>query len=512
MFQSYCLNFVGYNQTYQISKLTSIVTIVSINVRKNPESTILATLNQTLYMDKSALLFELTPVPYFILSADGVITEVNSKGVELLGLSKKQLIINKSFAQFILKQDAERLTMCRANLLLNKQNQTCDARLFKSNGSIISARLNWSIIDRLDKQEILLVAYDITFYKQLEETQNFLLRNNWPAEDKDFFHALTRYLSEVLEADYVCIEQLHNTTLEAETLAVYYDGHFEDNVRYSLLDTPCGKVAGNPVCTFPQSVRFLFPSDQVLQDIQAESYTGITLWGSNGQAIGLIAAISRRRMEDTLVAETVLKQVSVRASAELEFLILKKKLHRTYNALEKSSQLLSGTSDEETLLNEACRIIREDCGFALVWIGFAEHDEKKRIIPVAYSGIEEGYLEQLKLTWDDSDRGNGPSGMAIKTGKVTISRNILKDPAFKPWREEAIKRGFASSIVFPLSSEGRVFGQIAIYSRDPDPFQSDEISLLTNLANDLAQGITSIRLRKAKEEAEKALSHRSEEQ
>jgi len=456
-------------------------------------------------MEKSALLFEMAPVPYFILSADGVINDVNIKGAELLGIRKKQHIIKKSFAQFILKQDAERLTICRANLLANMQNQICDARLFKSNGSIINARLHWSVINNNDQPEILLVINDITFFKQLEETQNFLLKNSWSSTEKDFFHSLAKYLSEVLEADYVCIDQLHNHSLEAETLAVYFDGHFEDNVRYQLSDTPCGKVAGNPVCTFPNSVRFLFPSDQILQDMAAESYIGITLWGSNGQPIGLIAAIGRKPMEDTRVAETVLKQVSVRASAELEFLILKKKLNRTYNALEKSSLLLAGNIDEKSLLIEACRIIREDCGFALVWIGFAEHDEGKRIIPVAYSGIEEGYLEQLKLTWDDSDRGNGPSGMAIKTGKVTISRHILTDPAFEPWRTEAIKRGFASSIVFPLSSEGKVFGQIAIYSKDPDPFQPDEISLLTNLANNIAQGIISIRLRKAKKEAGDAL-------
>ena len=83
---------------------------------------------------------------------------------------------------------------------------------------------------------------------------------------------------------------------------------------------------------------------------------------------------------------------------------------------------------------------------------------------------------------------------------------MLTDPLFKPWREEAIKRGYASSIVLPLLSDNNVFGAITIYSREPDPFSEDEVGLLTELANDLANGITAIRLREAHEQAQESLN------
>ena len=47
---------------------------------------------------------------------------------------------------------------------------------------------------------------------------------------------------------------------------------------------------------------------------------------------------------------------------------------------------------------------------------------------LAYSGFEEGYLETLGLTWADTERGRGPTGMAIRTGKVCTCGNMLDRP------------------------------------------------------------------------------------
>ena len=86
-----------------------------------------------------------------------------------------------------------------------------------------------------------------------------------------------------------------------------------------------------------------------------------------------------------------------------------------------------------------------------------------------------------------------------------MCRNMLTDPNFAPWREQAINRGYASSIVLPLLAEGKAFGAINIYSQDPDPFSEDEVTLLSELADDLAYGIQTLRLRAAQSKAEEAL-------
>lgn len=185
------------------------------------------------------------------------------------------------------------------------------------------------------------------------------------------------------------------------------------------------------------------------------------------------------------------------------------RLNRILQALSNSNRAMRHARDETEYLDEVCKIIIEDCGHAMVWIGFAENDENKTVRPVAFSGFDEGYLEKLGVTWKDGEGGQGPTGTAIRTGKIYSCRNMRTDPNFEPWREEAIKRGYAASLVLPLINEGKAFGALNIYSREPDSFREDEIKLLADLADDLSYGTITLKLSAAKSKAEEAL-HESE--
>ncbi len=159
---------------------------------------------------------------------------------------------------------------------------------------------------------------DITDRKQAESVQAFLAQTGNGAGEGHFFDALAKYLAESLQMDFVRIDRLLGSGLAAQTVSVWCDGQFQDNLTYTLKDTPCGDVVGKRVCCFPNEVRHLFPRDAVLQEMVAESYAGSTLWSFDGKPIGLIAVIGRRPMEDTRLVESVLEQVSVRAARELE--------------------------------------------------------------------------------------------------------------------------------------------------------------------------------------------------
>jgi len=39
-------------------------------------------------------------------------------------------------------------------------------------------------------------------------------------------------------------------------------------------------------------------------------------------------------------------------------------------------------ADECKYMEEVCKIVVEDCGYTMVWIGFAEDDEGKTVRPV----------------------------------------------------------------------------------------------------------------------------------
>ena len=170
----------------------------------------------------------------------------------------------------------------------------------------------------------------------MQETAFFLAKSEWTARGEDFFTALAKFLAEILEMDYICIDKLLGDNLSARTLAIYYNGKFEDNVSYTLKDTPCGDVVGKTICCFPERVRQLFPKDVVLQDMVAESYAGTTLWGYSGKPIGLIAAIGIKPLKDISLAESILNLVGVRAAGELERRLSEEELMKSEEKFAKA--------------------------------------------------------------------------------------------------------------------------------------------------------------------------------
>jgi PAS domain S-box-containing protein len=175
---------------------------------------------------------------------------------------------------------------------------------------------------------------DITERKKVEDTLKFLVSEG----GEEFFRSLARFLATTLDMDYICIDRLGGDQLTATTLAVYFDGGFEKNITYTLADTPCGQVVRDKVCVFTSGVRHLFPLDAPLQKMLAESYVGTVLWSSGGKPIGLIAAISRKPLEDPALAESIIRLAGVRASGELERSQAEEALFRAKEAAETANR------------------------------------------------------------------------------------------------------------------------------------------------------------------------------
>ncbi|MBI2419941.1 MAG: PAS domain S-box protein [Ignavibacteriales bacterium] len=185
-----------------------------------------------------------------------------------------------------------------------------------SDGTLVDFEIK--IVYKANEEHLLCFFNTITERKRIEQTQLSLLHGSFLRKNESYFQSLARFIAESLGFDYICIDILQGNLLQANTIAVYFDGNFEDNVQYTLHDTPCGKVVGNTVCCFPRNVRHLFPNDTILQDMAAESYIGATLWNSSGSPIGLIAAIGRKPIKNLELNETLLKLIAIRAAGELE--------------------------------------------------------------------------------------------------------------------------------------------------------------------------------------------------
>ena len=181
------------------------------------------------------------------------------------------------------------------------------------------------------------------------------------------------------------------------------------------------------------------------------------------------------------------------------------RLNRTLQTLYQCNQALVRASDEYELLQTVCRILVEVGRVRMAWVGYRELDAAKTIRPVAQAGYDDGYVENVKAIWADAERGHGPTGTAIRTGKPSWTQNIQTDSSIAPWRTEALKRGYGSNISLPLMSDGATFGALTLYDQQPNAFNERTVEQFTELADNLAYGVIALRTRAERSRAEHAL-------
>jgi PAS domain S-box-containing protein len=182
------------------------------------------------------------------------------------------------------------------------------------------------------------------------------------------------------------------------------------------------------------------------------------------------------------------------------------RLNRVLRALSDANQAMVHAEDEMSFMQEICGIVDKDCGYAMVFIAFKMNDNAKTIKIIAYSGLEEKFVEELKLSWDEKSwHSKGPTGKAVLTGKVNICKDMMIDPDFEAQRELTLKRGYRSALAVPLIEGDKVFGAMTVTAKIPDAFSQEESNLLAELGNRLSYGISFIRVKAARAKAEKEL-------
>lgn len=195
-------------------------------------------------------------------------------------------------------------------------------------------------------------------------------------------------------------------------------------------------------------------------------------------------------------------------SAVLLYLLIRSSessLSRVHQSLERVSRALKTRSEctqamlragsEPELMQQTCRLIVEEGGYLMAWVGLREQDPAQTVRPAAQWGFEEGYLDTARISWGDNQWGRGPTATAIRSGQVSQAQH---DGA---WEQEARKRGYAATIALPLLDGEHCIGALAIYARQDEVFDAEEVELLKALADDLAYGILTQRLRMEKEQA-----------
>ena len=177
------------------------------------------------------------------------------------------------------------------------------------------------------------------------------------------------------------------------------------------------------------------------------------------------------------------------------------KLSRLYSVLSHVNESIVRTHDESILCSEVCRIVAEEGGFPLVWIGEVKG---LKVIPVASHGPAKDYLNKIKIELYGA-LSKGPTGTSILENRAVINDDFETNPATQPWHQRAREYGFRASASIPLHRHGKVLGALTLYSLEPKAFDAEQISLLESLGSDISYALDAIDQEKSRSLAEQSL-------
>jgi signal transduction histidine kinase len=180
------------------------------------------------------------------------------------------------------------------------------------------------------------------------------------------------------------------------------------------------------------------------------------------------------------------------------------RLTRFFAVSSQVNEAIVRVRDPQRLYERACEIAVEQGQMRMAWVGLL--DETGLLVPTARAGAAAAYLDEIRLSINDPATVNGPAARAVLQGRYAVSNDIAADDTFV-WGASALAHGLRSCATFPLSTDGRAIGMIAVYAEQAGVFNDDEVRVLAALADNLSFAVES-----AQREAERQAAVRAREQ
>ncbi len=164
-----------------------------------------------------------------------------------------------------------------------------------------------------------------------------------------YIEEICHHLTTTLEVDYAFVGELFSNDSKVKVISGIGLGKEIDPFTYDLKGTPCAEVVGKSLCSFPQDVQKLFPSDKLLVDLDIQSYSGIPLSNSEGKNVGILVLLSRTPIKNIKVAASLMQVFSDRVAAEMERL---QKENLIKESEEKYRNLVNRANDGICILQD----------------------------------------------------------------------------------------------------------------------------------------------------------------
>ena len=155
-------------------------------------------------------------------------------------------------------------------------------------GEVCSA----SYKDRFGVVKASVIIRDISERKPIEETLRHITEGTAGSTGDEFFRSLVKHVSQALQVRYCFVAECADETKKRVRMLAFWAAEtFGENIEFPLAGTPCERVIGGTICSYPERLQLLFPEDEGLVTLGAQSYAGVPLLNSAGSIAGHLVMI-----------------------------------------------------------------------------------------------------------------------------------------------------------------------------------------------------------------------------
>ncbi len=166
----------------------------------------------------------------------------------------------------------------------------------RKDGSVFFADIHSNFIEINGRKIMVGFFRDTTERNAAEEAIHTLIESMGENIGQAFFDGAIDSLYKWTGAECIFIAEIIDGE-QVQILAMQLDGKPVEKYKYVLSGTPSHSIVAKGYCAYPEGVSDLFPNDKYLLNMQAEGYVGTRIRDKEGNAIGMLCAISRQKLD-----------------------------------------------------------------------------------------------------------------------------------------------------------------------------------------------------------------------
>ena len=429
-----------------------------------------------------------------VLDLEGRLVSMNFGGMKALEICEVEPLENRPWLEFWHGQDED---AAREALATARKG---DVGRFTGECASSAGESKWwdvmvsAIRDAEGKPErLLVVARDVTDRRRAVETLRVVTEGTAAVSAENFFRSLAQHLAQALGVRYAFIaECTDEAKTQVRTLAFWSGEDFREDLSFPLRETPCEKVIGGEVCSYPNRLQMLFPKDKGLVELKAESYLGVPLHGSSGEIVGHLVVMDTRPMKDMEQHLPVMNIFAARAGVELE-------RKRAREALQKSQERLRTLLDINNAIvskltrDELFEAVSQALGRFIHFdrLALALYEPEAEILRlVTYAGpYRRADYSPMGRALELND---SPAGLAFLKQKPILRRDLEVERQTSS-EERAFSHGFRSLCALPLVVRGKSIGAITVGSLIKNRYTEADAEFLMEVANQVAIAVDNMK-------------------